>query len=224
MKRSKKYLNAIKQIDKKKIYLAKDGVELIKKINQTKFDASIDIAIKLNLDTSKAEQQLRGTISLPHYYGKQVKILAITDEISNEEAKKLGIKVGQTDVINEIKDGQIDFDLIITVPKFMPSLSKLGKILGPKGLMPNPKLGTVTTNIVKTINEFKKGKNQYRTDTYGNVHMKIGKISAPTNDIVENIDMLISFIKSKRPATVKGDYIKNITISSTMGPSIKLVK
>ena len=224
MKRSKKYLNAIKQIDKKKIYLAKDGVELIKKINQTKFDASIDIAIKLNLDTSKAEQQLRGTISLPHYYGKQVKILAITDEISNEEAKKLGIKVGQTDVINEIKDGQIDFDLIITVPKFMPSLSKLGKILGPKGLMPNPKLGTVTTNIVKTINEFKKGKNQYRTDTYGNVHMKIGKISAPTNDIVENIDMLISFIKSKRPATVKGDYIKNITISSTMGPSIKLTK
>ena len=224
MKRSKKYLDAIKQIDKKKIYSTKDGVELIKKINQTKFDASIDIAIKLNLDTSKAEQQLRGTISLPHYYGKQVKILAITDEISNEEAKKLGIKVGQTDVINEIKDGQIDFDLIITVPKFMPSLSKLGKILGPKGLMPNPKLGTVTTNIVKTINEFKKGKNQYRTDTYGNVHMKIGKISAPTNDIVENIDMLISFIKSKRPATVKGDYIKNITISSTMGPSIKLTK
>ena len=224
MKRSKKYLDAIKQIDKKKIYSTKDGVELIKKINQTKFDASIDIAIKLNLDTSKAEQQLRGTISLPHYYGKQVKILAITDEISNEEAKKLGIKVGQTDVINEIKDGQIDFDLIIAVPKFMPSLSKLGKILGPKGLMPNPKLGTVTTNIVKTINEFKKGKNQYRTDTYGNVHMKIGKISAPTNDIVENIDMLISFIKSKRPATVKGDYIKNITISSTMGPSIKLVK
>ena len=167
---------------------------------------------------------MRGTISLPHYYGKQVKILAITDEISNEEAKKLGIKVGQTDVINEIKDGQIDFDLIITVPKFMPSLSKLGKILGPKGLMPNPKLGTVTTNIVKTINEFKKGKNQYRTDTYGNVHMKIGKISAPTNDIVENIDTLISFIKSKRPATIKGDYIKNITISSTMGPSIKLTK
>lgn len=224
MKRSKKYLNAIKQIDKKKIYSAKDGVELIKKINQTKFDASIDIAIKLNLDTSKAEQQLRGTISLPHYYGKQIKILAITDEILNEEAKKLGIKVGQTDMINEIKGGQINFDLIITVPKFMPSLSKLGKILGPKGLMPNPKLGTVTTNIVKTINEFKKGKNQYRTDTYGNVHMKIGKISAPTNDIVENIDMLISFIKSKRPATVKGDYIKNITISSTMGPSIKLVK
>ena len=224
MKRSKKYLNVIKQIDKKKIYSAKDGVELIKKINQTKFDASIDIAIKLNLDTSKAEQQLRGTISLPHYYGKQIKILAITDEISNEEAKKLGIKVGQTDMINEIKGGQINFDLIITVPKFMPSLSKLGKILGPKGLMPNPKLGTVTTNIVKTINEFKKGKNQYRTDTYGNVHMKIGKISAPTNDIVENIDMLISFIKSKRPATVKGDYIKNITISSTMGPSIKLVK
>ncbi len=224
MKRSKNYLNAVKQIDKKKIYSTKDGVELIKKISQTKFDASIDIAIKLNLDTSKAEQQLRGTISLPHYYGKQVKILAITDEISNEEAKKLGIKVGQTDMIKEIKDGQIDFDLIITVPKFMPSLSKLGKILGPKGLMPNPKLGTVTTNILKTINEFKKGKNQYRTDTYGNIHMKIGKISAPTNDIVENIDMLISFIKSKKPATIKGDYIKNIAISSTMGPSIKLVK
>ncbi len=224
MKRSKNYLNAVKQIDKKKIYPTKEGVELIKKINQTKFDASIDIAIKLNLDTSKAEQQLRGSLALPHYYGKKIKILAITDEISNEEAKKLGIKVGQTDAIKEIKDGQIDFDLIITNPKFMPSLSKLGKILGPKGLMPNPKLGTVTTNVLKTVNEFKKGKNQYRTDTYGNIHMKIGKISAPTNDIAENIDALISFIKSKKPATVKGDYIKNITISSTMGPSIKLAK
>ena len=224
MKRSKNYLNAVKQIDKKKIYSTKDGVELIKKINQTKFDASIDIAIKLNIDPSKTEQQLRGTVSLPHYYGKKIKILAITDEISNEEAEKLEIKVGQTDVIKEIKDEQIYFDLIITTPKFMPSLSKLGKILGPKGLMPNPKLGTVTTNILKTINEFKKGKYQYRTDTYGNIHMKIGKISAPTNDIVENIDTLISFIKSKKPATVKGEYIKNITISSTMSPSVKLVK
>lgn len=224
MKRSKNYLAAVKLVDKKKFYSPLEAVELIKKINKTKFDSSIDIAIKLNVDTTKADQQLRGMISLPHYYGKEIKILAITDQITNDEAKKLGIKVGQTDVINDIKNGQLDFDLIITIPKFMPALSKLGKILGPKGLMPNPKLGTVTTNVLEAVKEFKKGKNQYRTDTYGNVHMKIGKISADTKDIVENINTLISFIKTKKPATVKGEYIKNITISSTMSPSVKLTK
>ena len=224
MKRSKKYVASVKLIDKGKIYSANEAIELIKKMETAKFDASIDIAIKLNLDTTKADQQLRGTIALPHFFGKPIRILAIDDTLTNDDAKTLGINVGQTDVINDIKNGWMEFDVIITTPKFMPALSRLGKILGPKGLMPNPKLGTVTTNIKKTIDEFKKGKNQYRTDTYGNIHMKIGKVSAPTKDIVENIEALISFIKSKRPSTVKGDYIQNIAISSTMGPSLKLVK
>lgn len=224
MKRSKKYLASVKLIDKSKIYSAFEAIELIKQMEKIKFDASIDIAIKLNLDTTKAEQQLRGTIALPHFYGKPIRILAIDDTLTNEDAKELGIKIGQTDVINDIKNGWLDFDIIITTPKFMPALSRLGKVLGPKGLMPNPKLGTVTQNVKKTVTEFKKGKYQYRTDTYGNIHMKIGKVSAPTKDIVENIDTLIAFIKSKRPSTVKGDYIQNISISSTMSPSLKLVK
>ena len=164
-------------------------MKLIKKINQTIFDASIDIEKKLNLDTSKADQQLRGSISLPHYYGKEVKILAITDEISDTETRKLGIKLGQIDANKKIKDRKIDFDLIFTEPKFMPSLSKLGKIFGPKGLIPNPKLGTVTTDILKAVNQFKKGKNQYHTDTYGNIHMKIGKISARQMLLLSKISM-----------------------------------
>ncbi|XQP55823.1 MAG: 50S ribosomal protein L1 [Mycoplasmoidaceae bacterium] len=222
--RGKKYTANAKLVDRTKFYSVQDAVDLAKKTATTKFDGSIDIAIKLNLDTTKAEQQLRGTIALPHYFGKKIRIVAITDTISDAQAKELGIKVGTTDLINEIKNGWLDFDLIITSPKFMIPLSKLGKVLGPKGLMPNPKLGTVTPNVLGAVKEFQKGKYNYRTDTYGNIHMKIGKVSAKTEDIVENINALLDFIKSKRPATVKGDYIQNICISSTMGPSIKIAK
>lgn len=224
MIRSKKYLDNSKLVDKKKFYSISEAIELAKKTSSTKFDASIDIAIKLNLDTTKAEQQLRGTIALPHYFGKSIRIVAITDDITSAQAKKLDIKVGTTDLINDIKNGWLDFDLIITNPKYMVQLSKLGKVLGPKGLMPNPKLGTVTTNVLSAVEEFKKGKYNYRTDTYGNIHMKIGKVSANTQQIVENIKALLDFIKSKKPSTVKGDYIQNISLSSTMGPSIKIIK
>lgn len=224
MIRSKKYLDNLKLVDKKKFYSISEAIELAKKTSSTKFDASIDIAIKLNLDTTKAEQQLRGTIALPHYFGKSIRIVAITDDITSAQAKKLDIKAGTTDLINDIKNGWLDFDLIITNPKYMVQLSKLGKVLGPKGLMPNPKLGTVTTNVLSAVEEFKKGKYNYRTDTYGNIHMKIGKVSANTQQIVENINALLDFIKSKKPSTVKGDYIQNISLSSTMGPSIKIIK
>jgi len=224
MSRGKKYLANVKLVDKAKFYSIEEAVELAKKTNSTKFDAAIDIAIKLNLDTTKADQQLRGTLSLPHYYGKQIRIVVIDDVLSDAKAKALDVKVGTTDLINEIKGGWMDFDLIITTPKFMPQLSRLGKVLGPKGLMPNPKLGTVTPNTEAAVKEFKKGKYNYRTDTYGNIHMKIGKVSAETKDIVENINALLDFIKSKRPATVKGEYIQNIVLSSTMGPAIKVVK
>jgi len=224
MAHGKKYIANAKLVDRTKFYSISEAVELAKKTSISKFDGAIDIAIKLNLDTTKAEQQLRGTIALPHYYGKQIRIVAITDTISDAEAKTLGITVGTTDLINEIKNGWMDFDLIITSPKFMVPLSKLGKVLGPKGLMPNPKLGTVTPNVLAAVKEFQKGKYNYRTDTYGNIHMKIGKVSADTKQIVENINALLDFIKSKRPTTVKGDYIQNIALSSTMGPSIKIVK
>ena len=219
----KKYKSAKWLVDKKKIYPIVDAVKLAKETAYAKFDSSIDIAIKLNVDTTKSEQQLRGSIALPHYYGKTSRILVIDDSISVDDAKKAGAEFfGGDEKIAEIKDGWLDFDVLITSPKFMPKLSKLGKILGPKGLMPNPKLGTVTTKIVSTIKEFKSGKSTYRTDTYGNVHMVVGKKSAKNDDIVENIETLINFISSKKPSTVKGEYIKSIYISSTMGPSIKI--
>ncbi len=219
----KKYINAKKLIDNKKIYSYHDAVKLVKDIAYAKFDESIDIAIKLNVDTSKAEQQLRGTLSLPHYFGKTNKILVIDDSISEEEAKKAGADFfGGEEKIAEIKENWLGFDVLITSPKFMPKISTLGKILGPKGLMPNPKNGNVTKDVLKAIKEFKKGKSKYRTDTYGNVHIVIGKKSSKIEEIVENIEYIVNFILSKRPSTVKGDYIQSIFISSTFGPSIRI--
>ena len=219
----KKYIAAKKLVDPKKVYSVAEAVDLAKKTSTTKFDSSIDIAIKLNVDTTKAEQQLRGTMTLPHYFGKVSRILVIDDSITFEQAKMAGADFfGGDEKIAEVKDGWLDFDVLITTPKFMPKIRKWGKVLGPKGLMPNPKLGTVTTDVLKTIKEFKGGKSTYRTDTYGNVHMIVGKASAANEKIIENIDALISFIKTKRPWTVKGEYIKSIYISSSMGPSIKV--
>lgn len=219
----KKYLNAKKLVDSKKIYAYADAVKLAKDIAFAKFDEAIEIAIKLNVDTTKVEQQLRGTLKLPHYFGKVSRILVIDDSITKEEAKKAGADFfGGDEKIAEVKEGWLDFDVMITTPKFMPKISRLGKILGPKGLMPNPKLGTVTTNVLNAIKEFKVGKANYRTDTYGNVHMVIGKKSAKIEDVVENIEAIINFISSKRPSTVKGEYIKSIYIASSMGPSIRI--
>lgn len=222
MASSKRFKKLVALVDKKKVYSLKEAVDLAKQTSNTKFDSSIDIAIKLNLDTTKAEQQLRGTIALPHYFGKTTKVLVIADNVTSEEAKAAGADFfGTTDMIAEIKNGWLDFGLIITTPKFMPELSKLGKILGPKGLMPNPKLGTVTNDVIKSIKEFKKGKSTYRTDTYGNIHMIVGKASASADKIIENITTLVDFILSKRPSTVKGEYIQKMYLSSSMGPAIK---
>lgn len=209
--------------DTTKIYSIENAVELVKKSSKTKFDSSIDIAIKLNLDTSKVEQQLRGTIELPHYFGKKLRIAVIDEGLDKKDASKLNVQVsGGKELIDEISKGFLDFDLIITTPKMMPSLSKLGKILGPKGLMPNPKIGNVTTDLKSTIEKFNKGISQYRTDSYGNIHMLVGKVSSDSGKVVENIKTLINFLKSKRPSVVKGIYIQNITLSSTMGPGFKI--
>lgn len=219
----KKYKNVLSLVDSKKVYTVEEAVALAKKTAITKFDSSIDIAIKLNLDTTKAEQQLRGTIALPHYFGKSKRVLLISSDVTDAQAKEAGADYfGGSDKIADIKNGWLDFDVIITTPKFMPELSKLGKVLGPKGLMPNPKLGTVTPKPLEAVKEFKKGKMNYRTDSYGNIHMTIGKASAASEKIVENFKALVDFIKSKRPSTVKGEYIQKIYLSSTMGPSIKV--
>lgn len=209
--------------DKQKFYSIDEAVKLVKESSRTKFVSSIDIAVKLNLDTSKAEQQLRGTLALPHFFGKKKKILVLDIGLTDKDASKLGVDfAGDKEKIDEISKGWLDFDLIITTPKMMPQLSKLGKILGTRGLMPNPKIGNVTTNLEKTIAEFKKGVSQYRTDSYGNVHMTVGKVDADDKKIIENINFLLEFLTSKKPATVKGIYIQNVSLSSTMGPGVKI--
>lgn len=212
------------EFDKFQFFPVAEALEIVKKSKTTKFDASIDIAIKLNLDTSKAEQQLRGTLSLPNFFGKTQRIIVIDDSLTKDDAKDLDVlRVGGKDIIDEITAGWIDFDLIISTPKMMPALSKLGKLLGPRGLMPNPKIGNVTVNVKKTVESFKKGVSQYRTDSYGNIHMLVGRMSSSNDKIIENIEALLSFIKSKRPSTVKGIFIQNISISSTMGPGVKII-
>lgn len=222
-KLSKKMQKAWSLVDKTKSYPLLEAIELAQKTSISKFEGSIDVAIKLNLDTKKVEQQLRGSVVLPNGNGKTTRILVIDDSMTNAQAKEMGIDYyGGTDIIQDIEKMLNQIDLIITTPKMMPSLAKLGKVLGPRGLMPNPKIGTVTTEIQKTVSEFKKGRIEYRTDSYGNIHMCVGKVSTTPNAIAENIEALISLIKSKKPATVKGQYIQNISVAPTMGPSVKV--
>lgn len=212
------------QFDKTKFYSIEQAIELAKKSNKTKFNSSIDIAIKLNLDTSKSDQQLRGTVQLPHFFGKQKKILVLDKGLSQKDAKSLGVEfAGDSETIAEISKGWLEFDLIITTPKMMPELSKLGKILGSRGLMPNPKNKNVTIDLQKTIEEFKKGVTNYRTDSYGNIHVLIGKLDSDDKKIKENIEFLLDFIKSKKPSAVKGVFIEKVYLSSTMGPSVKIL-
>lgn len=221
---SKKMKTVYEKNDIKQLYPIHEAVKLAQANSISKFDGSIDVAIKLNLDTTKAEQQLRGTFSFPHSNGKVLKILALSDDHSEVDLKAAGADFfGGTDKIKDIEKGWLDYDVILTTPKVMPLLSKLGKVLGPKGLMPNLKTGTVTQDLIKTIKEFKLGKYEYRTDTYGNIHMTVGKVSSKTENIVENINALLTLIKSKRPSTVKGTFVQNISVSPTMGPGYKVV-
>lgn len=223
-KLSKKMQKATALVDKNKNYPLSEAVMLAQKASISKFDGSIDVAIKLNLDTKKVEQQLRGSISLPHGNGKTTRILVIDDSMTVAQAKELGADYyGGTDIIQDIEKMLNQIDLIITTPKMMPNLAKLGKVLGPRGLMPNPKIGTVTTELAKTISEFKKGRLEYRTDSYGNIHMCVGKVSTDPSKIVENIEALIALLKSKKPSTVKGQYIQNISVAPTIGPGVKVI-
>ena len=223
-KKSKKYLEALNQIEKSKAYTKEEAVELVKKISTSKFDGSIEVAIKLNLDTRKSDQQLRGAIVLPKGTGKTKKVLVIARGEKANQAKEAGADyVGDVDMLEKIeKENWFDFDTMIATPDMMPLLGKLGKVLGPKGLMPNPKTGTVTVDVVKAIEEVKAGRVEYRTDSYGNIHGIIGKVSFSDEDLLANLDAFVTHIIKLRPSTVKGDYVKNISVASTMGPGIKV--
>ena len=223
-KRSKKYVEALSKFDKSNIYTKEEAVKLVKETSTSSFDGSIEIAMRLNLDTKKADQQLRGAIVLPKGTGKTKKVLVVTRGPKAQEAKDAGADyVGDTDMLEKIeKENWFDFDTIIATPDMMPLLGKLGKVLGPKGLMPNPKTGTVTMDIKKAVEEVKAGRVEYRTDSFGNVHGVIGKVSFSEEDLLANLDAFVGQILRIKPATVKGEYIKNISISATMGPGIKV--
>ena len=224
MKRGKKYLEASKLVEKNKLYTKEEAVKLVKQTSVTNFDSSVELALKLNLDTKKAEQQLRGALVLPNGTGKNKKVLVIAKGEKAIQAKEAGAEyVGDTDMLEKIeKENWFDFDTIIATPDMMPALGKLGKVLGPKGLMPNPKTGTVTMDVKKAVEEVKKGRAEYRTDSYGNVHVLVGKVSFDEAKLVENINAFVSLIVKTKPSVVKGKYIQNISISSTMGPGVKI--
>ena len=224
MKKGKKYVEAKKLVEKNKLYTKEEAVELVKKTTITKFDSSVEIAMNLNLDTKKADQQLRGTICLPFGTGKTKRILVIAKAAKAEEAKAAGADyVGDTDLLEKIeKENWFEFDVLIATPDMMPALGKLGKVLGPKGLMPNPKTGTVTMDVKKAVEEVKQGRIEYRTDSYGNVHTIIGKVSFTESQLIENLNAFVSMILKSKPSVVKGAYVKNISISTTMGPGIKI--
>jgi len=223
-KLSKKYQEASSKVDKKQLYTKEEAVSLAKITNTTKFDATVEVAIKLNLDTRKAEQQLRGAFVLPHGTGKVSKVLVLTKGDLAQVAKDNGADyVGDADMINKIEtENWFDFDVIIATPDMMPSLAKLGKVLGPRGLMPNPKTGTVTTDVAKALEDIKKGRIEYRADSFGNVHAPIGKVSFTEQALLENLEAIVALVKKLKPSVVKGIYIKNISISTTMGPGIKI--
>ena len=224
MKRSKRYVANLEKIEKNRAYSKEEAVKLVYEPSNSKFDGTVEVAMNLNLDTKKNDQQLRGAVVLPHGTGKSKTILVLAKGDQAKAAKEAGAEfVGDIDMIEKIEKEQwFDYDVIIATPEMMPMLGKIGKLLGPKGLMPNPKTGTVTVDTAKAIDEVKKGKVNYRTDSFGNVHAAIGKASFDDAKLVENLDAFVEAIMKVKPSTVKGNYVKNISITSTMGPGVKV--
>lgn len=217
----KKYEAAKAKVDRSRIYNYKEGIALAKEIAPSKFDESVELSFFLNIDPRQADQNIRGAIVLPNGTGKKQTILVITQGAKEEEARQAGADyVGGADMIEKIKGGWFEFDKIVATPDMMGQLGKLGKLLGPKGLMPNPKTGTVTMNVAQAIDEIKKGKAEYRTDRDGNVNVMIGKCSFTDEALAENFKAIYDQIVKIKPAAVKGTYIKNLVLSTTMGPGI----
>lgn len=222
----KKYVEASKNVDKNKLYTPSEAVELLKNVSTTKFDGTVELSLNLNIDTKKADQQMRGSIVLPNGLGKTKRICVITKGEEAEAAKKAGADyVGDTELINKIsKENWFEFDVIVATPDMMPELGKIGKILGPRGLMPNPKTGTVTKDVTVAIENIKKGMVEYRADSYGIIHAPVGKVSFDAEKLEENIRFFVSTILKNKPAAVKGTFVKSISIAPTMGPGIRIDK
>lgn len=222
MKISKRMEEIGKKIDKNKVYTLEEAVKLVKKVASTKFDETVELAAKLGVDPRKSDQMVRGTVLMPHGVGKEKKVLVFTKD-KQEEALEAGANwAGFDEFMDKIQDGWLEFDACIATPSVMKEVAKLGKILGPRGLMPNPKAGTVTNDIGNAVSEIKRGRMEFRMDKTGVVHMPVGKVSFPDEKLISNIKEAITAIKSASPKEIKGTYIKSLYLSSTMGPGIML--
>ncbi|MFD1738271.1 50S ribosomal protein L1 [Bacillus salitolerans] len=222
-KRGKKYLEAAKLVDRSKAYSIAEAVELVKKTSVAKFDATVEAAFRLGVDPKKADQQIRGAVVLPNGTGKTQRVLVFAKGEKAKEAEAAGADyVGDADYINKINQGWFEFDVIVATPDMMGEVGKLGRVLGPKGLMPNPKTGTVTFDVTKAVNEIKAGKVEYRVDKAGIIHVPVGKVSFDDQKLVENFATVYETLQKAKPAAAKGTYMKNVALSSTMGPGVKV--
>jgi large subunit ribosomal protein L1 len=220
---SKRHRENLKLVDESKTYTIEEAVKIIKAARPAKFDETVNMAIALGIDATQAEQQLRGSFSFPNGVGKKVRVVAICDDSKVEEAKKAGaMEAGSEALAKRIEEGWLDFDVMVAQPSMMRVIGKLGRILGPKGLMPSPKSGSVNDDIAKTVKEFAAGKIEYRNDKQGNILVPVGKLSFEHEALVANIKAFFEYIVSLRPSTVKGNFIKRVAISSTMGPGVTL--
>lgn len=223
MPESKKYKAAVALFDREQQYTPTEAVSIVKKTASKKFDESVDIAVRLGVDPRKADQAVRGTVALPAGSGKTLRIAVIAAGDAANDARTAGADmVGADDLAQQIEGGMMDFDLLIATPDMMPLIGRLGRVLGPRGLMPNPKSGTVTTDVGRAVGEFKGGKVEYRTDRYGNVHVRIGKVSFNEADLETNLRAVLDELQRAKPAAAKGKYLRKISISTTMGPGVKV--
>lgn len=222
-KLSKKYQDAIKQYDRDQVYDPSEAIGIVKKIAKAKFDETVEIAVRLGIDPRKADQQVRGAVVLPHGTGKTQRVLVFAKGEKLKEAEQAGADyVGDEEYINKIQQGWFEFDVVVATPDMMGAVGKLGRVLGPKGLMPNPKTGTVTFDVERAIKEIKAGKIEYRADKVGNIHAPIGKVSFENEKLIENLQTVVDTLVKVKPASAKGQYIKNISVSSTMSPGVKI--
>ena len=222
-KHGKKYNAAAAKVERGTHYSPLAAMRLVKELSAAKFDETVEVSVRLGVDTRKADQNVRGSISLPNGTGKSVRVAVFTEGAKAEEAKSAGADiVGSDDLIAEIQQGTINFDAVIATPNLMGKVGRLGRILGPRGLMPNPKLGTVTMDVEKMVGELKAGRVEYRADRYGICHVPVGKVSFTAEQLAENYGTLFSELLRVRPSTAKGRYVKSVAVSSTMGPGIKI--
>ena len=223
MKHGKKFVDATNRYDRERLYTPTEALDLVKSLATRKFDETVEAAFRLGVDPRKADQMIRGTVSLPKGTGKDVRVAVFAEGDAAREAEEAGADVvGSDDLVSRIEGGFLDFDIAIAAPDMMPKVGKLGRTLGPRNLMPNPKAGTVTSEVGKTVGEFKAGKVEYRTDRYGNVHVPIGKASFEAGDLLANYQAVLDEVLRAKPAAAKGRYLKSVALSSSMGPGVRV--